>query len=463
MTTTENSAEAQTEPPPNTSLLSGAHRTATIGILMVVTLIAFEAMAVATAMPTAVAALHGLAYYGWPFTGFLVANVVGVVAGGEICDRDGPRRSLLAGLAVFTAGLIVAGAAPDMAAFVFGRAVQGLGGGLVIIAVYIVIAEVYDDRLRPRIFAALSAAWVLPSLVGPVISGALTQHLTWRLVFLSIPPFIVLALLLIMPALRSLAPHPSSGARLTRWRIALIAAIGVATLQYAGQELHWLSLLPFVIGLVLLVGALRRLLPAGTVRVRRGMPAVVAFRGMLAGAFFAVDSFVPLTLSHLHGYGATLAGMPLMIGALGWSAGSWVQGHRQQAHRHRYVRAGFGFVAIAALTMSTLTLHQTPGWVAYLAWLVGGAGMGLVMPTLSLLVLDFSPVAERGKNSSALQICDVIGSALCVGVGGVMVAAAAHSLLSLPVALRLVDITMAVLALSGSVLAGRARGVRQDG
>jgi MFS family permease len=113
--------------------------------------------------------------------------------------------------------------------------------------------------------------------------------------------------------------------------------------------------------------------------------------------------------------------------------------------------------------MSTLTLHQTPGWVAYLAWLVGGAGMGLVMPTLSLLLLEFSPVLERGKNSSALQICDVIGSALCVGVGGVMVAAAAHSLLSLPVALRLVDIAMAALALTGSMLAGRARGVRQDG
>jgi MFS family permease len=451
------------EDPPSTgtpariSLLSGPYRTATIGILMVITLVAFEAMAVATAMPTAVAALHGLAYYGWPFTGFLVANVVGIVAGGELCDRDGPRRSLLAGIGIFTVGLVLAGLAPNMAAFVLGRAVQGLGGGLIIIAIYIVIAEVYDDRLRPRIFAALSAAWVLPALVGPVISGALTQHLTWRLVFLSIPPFIMLGLLLILPALRSLQPHPASTARMTRWRLALVAAVGVAVLQYSGQQLRWLSVLPLVLGAVLLFLALRRLLPAGTIRVRRGMPAVIAFRGLLAGSFFAVDSYVPLTLSHLHGYGATLAGVPLMVGALGWSAGSWLQGHRPQVNRQRYVRTGFCFVALAALVMSTLTLQHTPGWIAYLAWLLGGTGMGLVMPTLSLLLLELSPVAERGRNSSALQICDVISSALTVGVGGVLVAAAAHSLLSLRGALGIVDVTMAALATCGALLAGRAR------
>src|SRR5882757_6498235 len=265
------------------SLLAPAYRAATIGILLVVTLVAFEAMAVATAMPTAVASLHGLAYYGWPFTGFLVANVVGIVAGGEVADRDGPRRSLLAGLAVFTAGLVVAGLAPGIAAFIVGRSVQGFGAGLVVVAIYVVIAEVYDEGLRPRIFAALSAAWVLPSLVGPVISGALTQHLTWRLVFLLIPPFIVVGTLLILPSVRALPSHPPSGARLTRWRLALLAALGVAFMQYAGQQLRWWSLLWLAAGLALLVPALHRLFPAGAAHFRRGMPAVVGLRGLLAG------------------------------------------------------------------------------------------------------------------------------------------------------------------------------------
>lgn len=440
---------------PAGGVLDATYRVSTIGILLVITLVAFEAMAVATAMPTAVSSLHGLAYYGWAFTGFLVANVVGLVAGGEVADRDGPRRSLLAGLGIFTAGLLVAGLAPDIGVFILGRSIQGFGGGLVLVAVYVVIAEVYDESLRPRIFAALSAAWVLPSLIGPAVSGALTQHVSWRLVFLLIAPFVLLGLFLVLPSVRALPAHERSGQRLVRWRFALLAAAGVAAMQYAGQELRWLSLLPLAVGLVLLVPALGRLLPAGTGRVRRGLPAVVALRGLLAGGYFAVDSYVPLTLTRLHHYGPTLAGLPLMVGALGWSAGSWWQGHRPQEHRNRLIRVGFTLITVAALLMSTLTISGTPGWVAYFAWVFGGTGMGLAMPVLSLLLLELSPVAERGKNSSALQIADALSGAVTIGIGGVLIAAATRGMLSLHGALGIVDVAMAGVALTGAVLASR--------
>lgn len=447
----------ETRPAAAPSVLSGRYRSPTIGMLLAVTLVAFEAIAVATAMPRAVASLHGLAYYGWPFTAFLVANVVGIVAGGEASDREGPRRPLLGGLAVFTAGLFVAGLAPDMWLFVTGRAVQGLGGGLIVVALYVVVGEVYEERLRPRIFAVISAAWVLPSLIGPVVSGALTQHASWRLVFLIIPPFAVLGLALIYPTTRRLPVHPPSSARLTRWRLAVLAAVGVAAMQYAGQELRWWSLLPLAAGAALLVPALRRLLPAGTARLRRGLPAIVAFRGMVAGSFFAVDSYVPLTLTHLHGYGATEAGLPLMLGSLGWSGASWWQGRNPRTPRHRLIGVGFVLVAVAAWAMVGLAVPHGPGWLAYPAWLVGGAGMGLVMPSVNVLLLEFSPAAERGKNSSALQICDVISSAIGVGAGGVLVAAAEHHQLSLRLAIALINVTMGAVALSGALLSRRAR------
>ncbi len=443
--------------PPTAALIRPAYRATTIGLLLVVTVIAFEAMAVATAMPRAVAALHGLAYYGWPFTAFLVSNVVGIVTGGELADRRGPARPLVAGLVIFTAGLLLAGLAPTMTLFVGGRAVQGLGSGLVIVAVYVVIAEVYDETLRPRMFAALSAAWVLPSLIGPVVSGALTQHLTWRLVFLTIPPFIVVGLALIRPALRGLPEHrlgPETD-RMGRWRFAVLAAAGIAVMQYAGQHLRWWSLALLVAGAALLAPALRVLFPAGTLRVRRGLPAVVAFRGMVAGAFFAVDSYVPLTLTDLHHYGATAAGLPLMIGALGWSAGSWWQGRRPDVARSLIIRVGFAFVATAALGMTLLTVPHLPGWISYPTWLVGGTGMGLVMPSLSILLLEMSPAAERGQNSAALQICDVMTSAVCIGLGGVLVAAAEHGALSLRGAVAAIDVAMAFVAVTGAVLAGR--------
>ncbi|HVX44759.1 MAG TPA: MFS transporter [Mycobacteriales bacterium] len=436
-------------------LLSPRYRTTTAGILIVVTLIAFEAMAVATAMPTAVKALHGLAYYGWAFTGFLITNVVGIVTGGEISDRDGPRRPLLAGLSVFTAGLFIAGLAPNMASFIAGRAVQGFGSGLIIVAIYVVIAESYGESLRPKMFAAFSAAWVLPSLVGPVISGALAQHVSWRAVFLMIPPFVLLGLTLILPAVRRRADRATSTAPIKRWRIALVAAVGVATIQYAGQALRWWSVPLAAAGVLLLAVALRQLFPAGTLRVRRGLPSVVAFRGISAGAFFAVDSYVPLTLTELHGYGPTVAGVPLILGSIGWSVASWWQGRHADVPRHRYIRAGFVFVMIAAWTMALLTVTGMPGWLAFVAWLIGGAGMGSVMPSLSILMLDLSPEAERGRNSSAMQIADVITSAICVGLGGVMVAAAERTALSLGVAIRSIDLAMGCFAILGVVLAAR--------
>src|SRR3954453_10934879 len=182
------------------SIFAGALRVTSIGLLILVTLIAFEAMAVAAALPTAARAVHGLGAYGWAFTGFLVANVVGMVASGQLSDSRGPRLPLVAGLVAFLAGLLLSGTATTMTQLVAGRAVQGLGGGLIITAIYVIAGQVYPESLRPRLFAATSSAWVVPSLVGPAISGALTQPASWRWVFLGLLPFVVLGGVLLVPA-----------------------------------------------------------------------------------------------------------------------------------------------------------------------------------------------------------------------------------------------------------------------
>src|SRR5688572_29203502 len=111
-----------------------AHRLTTAGLLMLVTFVAFEAMAVATAMPTAVTDLDGLAWYGWPFSAYLVASVFGMVMGGDLDDRRGSRVALLAGVLVFATGLLAGGLSGHMAPFVAARAVQGIGGGIIAVS-----------------------------------------------------------------------------------------------------------------------------------------------------------------------------------------------------------------------------------------------------------------------------------------------------------------------------------------
>lgn len=434
-------------------------RKTTLGLVLVMSLVAFEAMAVATALPTTVRELDGLAYYGWPFTAFLITSIVGMVAAGGFADRRGARAPLLAGIAVFTAGLILAGVAQTMALFVLGRAVQGFGAGLIVVSVYVVLGVVYPDRARPRVFAALAAAWVLPALIGPVVAGAVTEALTWRLVFLGLPPFIAVGLLLLIPALRTLpAPRGEpTGTATRRILYAVSAGAGIALLQYAGQRFGLIGLACLLAGAGLLTVAVRRLLPAGTATVRAGLPAVIAFRGMLAGAFFAVDALLPLTLSTVHGYSPTAAGLPLMAGAVGWSAGSWVQGRAPDVARFVFVRAGFTMLSVACVTMVVIAVPAFPGWPAYPIWLAAGLGMGLAMPSVGVLLLELSAPDQRGENAAAMQISDVTLAALCIGAAGVLVAAADRGVLELPVAVSIVFVLMAALGFAGALLAGRVR------
>jgi MFS family permease len=438
-------------------LFDKAHRLTTLGLLMLVTFVAFEAMAVATAMPTAVRELDGLAWYGWPFSAYLVASVVGMVLGGDLGDRRGSRTALLVGVGLFAAGLLVAGVAVHMAVFVGARALQGIGGGIISVALYVVAGQAYEPVLRPRLFGAISAAWVLPALVGPLVAGLVTDHLTWRLVFLGLLPLIAAGLGLVLPALRRFH-GTGSGATPTvarRWW-ALLAGIGIGALQYAGQRRDLLAVGIALVGLAALILGLRQLLPTGTVRVRRGLPAVVASRGMLAGAFFGMDVLLPLALTAVHGYPPALAGVPLTAGALGWATASHLQGRRPDVDRTRLLRLGFLFLAAGIATTALIAVPGVGGWPAYLTWGVAGLGMGLGMPSAGVLLLDRSPEHRRGADSAAFQIADVTSSALCIGVVGVLVAAATAGLLPFRGAVLLAAAVLTVLALLGALLAPRA-------
>ena len=256
----------------------------TSGVFGVVFLVAFEAMAVATAMPVAVKDLDGLPLYGWAFSAFLVTSLFSTVVAGELSDARGPRLPLLGGIAAFSVGLVVAGLAPTMPVFILGRALQGLGAGGVVVALYVVVARAYPETQRPQMFALMSAGWVLPSLVGPTIAGALADHLSWRWVFLGVPILVLPAVALVAPWLGRLEGGHGAGGRRGRKRAALATAVAVALLQYPGTRLDWVSVPLALLAVALLVPTLPRLLPAGALRLARGLPTAVAMRGFLRGS-----------------------------------------------------------------------------------------------------------------------------------------------------------------------------------
>ena len=418
----------QTRPTSRPGILAPAYRRTTLGLVTVVLLVAFESMAVATAMPVAARELNGLRLYAWGFTALMVTSLLATVVAGEWCDRVGPARPLLSGVAVFASGLVLAGAATDMQVFVAARAVQGFGAGMEIVAVYVLIARVYPEAMRPGAFSALSAAWILPSIVGPLIAGVVTEQLSWRWVFWAIVPLCVVPVFALAPVLRQ-TPSGVSASRRTRIGWAVGLASGVVALQQAGLLVESgraaVAAALGVAGLAALLPAVHRLLPVGTFRLARGLPSVVALRGCLSGAFFAAEAFIPLMLTSYRGISTTLAGLSLTGAALGWSAGSWWQSRPAlQMPRSRLVVVGAavvsGGVVVAALPAVFGSSPGVPTIVTGLGWTFAGFGMGLAFTSLSVLLMDLSPRDEQGINSAALQMSDSLGVALGVGAAGVV-------------------------------------------
>lgn len=442
------------------SLYAPRYRSLTIGAVALVALVAFEALAVTTAMPSVARALDGLALYALAFGGTLAASVVGMVAAGRWADSRGPVAPLRQGIVWFALGLIAAGLAPSMAWLIAGRVVQGFGGGLISVALYVVVGRVYPPQLRVRIFAAFAAAWVVPAVVGPAISGAIVEHAGWRWVFLSVPVVAVLAAWLVLPSLRDLGPSASGtdagSDQRTRLLWALLTTASLLALHYGGQQRGWLAWAVLAPALVALALAASRLLPRGALRAARGLPTVVSLRGIAAGAFFLSEAYIPLLLSQERGLSPTWAGLVLTLGAVGWSSGSWYRGRTTVAAApQRFLQAGMAMLALGVIAIAALVWTQAPVALGVAGWIVAGLGMGMIYPTLSVLMLELSPPEQQGVNSSALHLGDAIFTATALAVGGSLFAALmtrSHTLA------YLCGFAIALgLALSGLMLAARVR------
>lgn len=404
------------------------HRGTTIGLLMLVTMFAFEAVAVSLAMPSVARELNGETLYAIGVIGMLTASVVGLVVGGVWGDARGAGLPITLGGAVFVVGLVLSGLASTMPVFVVGRLVQGLGGGAALTAMYVAVGDAYASALRPRIFSLFATAWVLPSIAGPFIAGALVDLVGWRSVFLVVALVAAGSVIAVRTSLRGLLQlrdEPIAWDR--RPLLAVVAAAGVVLLHLAGHGAGpWAAVL-VVAGVALVLVAVPRLLPRGTYRAARGIPAVVAARGLAGAAFACVEIFVPLVLQDESGISPTASGLVMMVGALGWTAGSAYTGRRARPDTFdTLLRTGALALVTGALIMLGLVPVEHTAWAAGVVAGVGftilAIGMGLVTPLMSTLSLDLAAPGRQGESGAAIQMSDALGQSVAAGVVGAVFA-----------------------------------------
>ncbi|HJW21435.1 MAG TPA: MFS transporter [Candidatus Limnocylindrales bacterium] len=412
-------------------LWSAERRGLTTGLVLTVTLVAAEALAVSTAAVIVARDLGGLDLYGLVFSAFLVGSLFGIVLVGGLIDRMGVVAPFVGGLALFALGLLLAGLAPSMPFLIAARLIQGIGGGAVPPVAYVAIGRSLPEALRPEMFALLSTAWVLPGVIGPAIAGAVAENLHWRLVFLGLLPLIAVSGTLAVRALMRLPPvrQAQASSLATRVAEALVVAVGVALITVGLNQAEPLGLVSLAVaGVALTLVAFRRLTPSGTLRLARGYPSAVLLRGVLTFAFFSVDAYVALLLVEVRGWSAAAAGIAVTGATLSWTAGSWVQARLSSRFRtESFVRVGFPVVALGLAGLAPALVMSVPAEIVIPAFAVAGFGMGLTYAQFALIVLRDVEAHAQGHVTAGLTLSDSVGTAVGTGVTAALIAAAVRS------------------------------------
>lgn len=440
----------------------------TVGTTSLVFLCAFESLAVTTIMPIVSTDLDGRSLYPLAFAAALAAAVVGMVAAGSSADRRGPTPALVTAILLFTLGLIAAGAAQSMPVFVAARLLQGLGSGGITVTLYVLVARVYPGELHPRIFGAFAAAWVVPSLIGPFVAGVVAEVASWHWVFFGVVALVALASAAVAPTLRALGPQeclPFDRGAVGRIARAVVVSAGVVVLSTSAEIAPGLSGVLATAAMVVVLVAVRALLPAGTLRARGVLPSVILLRGLVAAAFFGTEVYLPLLLSEQYGLPPWLSGATLTAGALSWALGSNLQGRPGTTLSHgRAMKLGTALVlAGIAVVLLTTVLVLTPV-VAAVGWFLAGGGMGTMFPRMGTMTLALSAPGREGFNSSALQIADSAGASVSLAVTGLLAAAVTGLIGAGTGVFGATFAYGALLAVAAVALAGRIDGLlRREG
>lgn len=416
-------------PPQEEGVFSAKYRALSIGIILAVTTVAFEGLAVVTIAPSLAQKLDGLHLYGWIFSSFLLAQILGTMLIGARINKNGVFASFGLSILFFVIGIVIAATSVNMINLIMGRVFQGFGGGAIVTCVYYSITLGYPDQLRTKILALFSGAYILPALIGPYIAGLIAEHISWRVVFWLVLPFIGLAVLLTLPAFRRFSVRVNTPTKNNHKEgYAVLLTVGTGMLLVGlGSISDWKGMVLALAGLLIMIQPLRKLLPAGTLSARRGLPATIATRGFFVASYNATESYVVLALTDVKKLPADMAGLIVAAGALSWSAAAWLQAKLdakdQGRGRKKRVTVGIGFMLIGiAAVILAVSLPEGGITYAVISQLFTGFGIGLAHPTTGAIALQHTKSGEEGEISASLQFTDAFSPGVSIGISGALIA-----------------------------------------
>lgn len=443
------------------SIFAPCYLALSIGIILAAMTIGFEGLAVTTVAPAIAGDLQGIHLFGWIFSAYLLAQIVGTLVIGRQIDRRGPALLFTIAIILFAIGLIVAAIASNMYVLIASRALQGFGAGAMYTCIYTAISLSYPDELRAKILGALGTAYVLPSMLGPYVAGLIASQWSWRFVFWGVLPFLLLAVVLSLPVFRKLK-MPAVQQKKESGVIGLSVLLAIGT----GIFLSGLGILPRVLGVLLLVAGLalmvqplRKLLPKGTLVFRPGLSSLIASRGLFFAAYVCTQNFLVLALTDTKGLAADRAGLVVASAALSWCIVAILQARWDAADqgrgRNKRIAAGILLMLLGIGIMVWVPALNVV--LAVIGEIIAGIGIGLAHTTSGTVAFSLAKEGEAGQVSGSLQFADSFTPGVAVGIGGAIIAISQTAAVSMEAAITLAMVFNIALVLLSLIANARTK------
>ncbi|TAM86602.1 MAG: MFS transporter [Candidimonas sp.] len=403
------------------------------GLCFVCMLVAIDQTVVGTALPTIVAELNGFELYAWVATSYLLTSVITIPVFGRLGDYYGRKPFVIASVLVFTFASVLCGMAASMMQLVLARALQGVGGGMLVGTAFACIPDLFpDSRVRLRWQVLLSAAFGIANAVGPSLGGFLTQYAGWRSVFYVNVPIALLSLPFIWLYLPRIRQMKTTGIRLD-WQGALLVALGLGSLQLFVEFLprhglgYWMLMLA-ALSLCAFVGLIyweRRspepLLPLDMMR-NKSLVALFVLSLLSGFALFAILFYVPLLMQGGFGLSPQAAGMLITPLVVCTTVGSILNSRVIPRLSNPNVMIYWGYVLLIGCCVGmAFTRQSTSDWLLALYMMAGGLGFGFVLPNLTVYTQELAGRSLLGIATAMVQSVRMIGGMIGMAIVGTLV------------------------------------------
>ena len=391
---------------------------------------AFGTFITATILPSAIAEIGGLAIYAWASTAYAVGSILGSAGSSVAVRRTGMRRAVVLAVGVFVVGAAVCASAPSMPVVVGGRALQGLGGGMLIASAYNMVRELFPEALWQRMLTAISCAWAIPALGGPVVGGVLAGLGLWRAAFWAMAPIALVAGALTWRILPRSETRDARATRVPFGRLALICAsvlcIGsIANTQATPPRAAFLAAAVACVVLILRLDgrAAARLFPTDMLSLRNPIGRGFWMVFLLGMSTTPGGVYVPLLVQVLHGVTPAAAGYLYAVQSLSWTLGT-ILSARVPPTRTRTVIVLGPLVTAAGFAGLFFTIGSGPVAAIAASLMLIGGGIGTCWAHISSAILSSGRPDEGALTASMIPSTQLFAVALGAALSGVIANAA---------------------------------------